>query len=211
MPKIVRVDIDTQNGFCHPNGGLYVKGAEQILDLVSQLNRGAKVMGYPLIGSVDSHTPEDKEFKAQGGPWPEHCVLGTWDWNKPEITLPESFAFVANNTGYPTIEAVEASVEYRLDNAIRGIGVYFEKSTYSFLSNNIATLVLLELYAAGYTDFEVYGVALDYCVKASAIGIKELLPEAKVTLLQYACCGVDMKDSVAAVKEMEAAGVEVAR
>ena len=85
---LIRIDVDTQNGFCDPAGGLHVKGAERALENVARLNRDALAHGAALVGSVDSHDFSSPEFRENGGPWPTHCVKGTWDWLKPAGVLP---------------------------------------------------------------------------------------------------------------------------
>ena len=201
MTKIVRVDVDTQYGFCdEQNGGLPVKGGFEASNAAGRLNRECAEKGYVLIGSVDTHVPLDKEFKPQGGIWPPHCVKGTRDWLKMPWTLPENFHFVAMNGSIP-VEALDGSVP-----------LYFEKSAYSLLDNWIAEGFIGGLMNKNPTIvFEVYGVALDYCVAAAALGIKKLLPTASVRVLLNACASVSKDTEEVAMREMTAAGIELVR
>lgn len=64
--------VDIQNDFC-PGGALAVEEGDQIVEVVNRL-----MPHYPLVISTqDWHPPNHISFKAQGGPWPPHCVQGT--------------------------------------------------------------------------------------------------------------------------------------
>lgn len=195
IQKVVRVDVDTQHGFCHPKGGLYVQGAEAVLPVVAKLNAQAEVMGYALLGSVDTHESDSREFKENGGTWPVHCVKGTWDWLKVPETLPRRFLVVAN-----------ARYERPFDR--EDVALYFEKDLYSLFDNLNADPVVRRLGEQG-ALFQVYGVATDYCVKAAALGIRERCPHCKVQLVRDAVAGVTREGSEQAVAEMAGKGVEV--
>src|SRR5262249_22706503 len=120
MPITIRVDVDTQHGFCDPKGGLYVRGADRVIENVSRLNRHAAERGIALIGSVDTHDYATPEFRVNGGIWPVHCVKGTWDWLKVPATLPPRFRIVGRD---PT-DVARASDGGRA-------ALFFEKDVYS--------------------------------------------------------------------------------
>ena len=67
------VVVDCQYDFCNPQGSLYVPGAEKAVDNVL-----AYLQSHPnineVIFTVDWHNAKDGSFKAQGGPWPPHCI-----------------------------------------------------------------------------------------------------------------------------------------
>jgi len=180
---LVRVDVDVQNGFCDPSGGLYVQGAEAVVARVAALNADAMARGIPLLGSVDTHDFASREFTTNGGPWPVHCVAGTWDWLKPAATLPARFRIV----GRAPTDAVKDFEDGR-------VALYFEKDAYSLFDNeNVpAVLARLEEIARGRgarLRFEVYGVATDYCVKAAVEGLLERGYD--VSVVRDAVCAVD--------------------
>ncbi len=56
IQKIVRVDVDTQHGFCHPKGGLYVQGAEAVLPVVARLNAQAEQARAELGDALTKRT-----------------------------------------------------------------------------------------------------------------------------------------------------------
>jgi nicotinamidase/pyrazinamidase len=64
--------VDIQNDFC-PGGALAVAEGDQIVEPVNRL-----LPHFPLVISTqDWHPANHISFKAQGGPWPPHCVQGT--------------------------------------------------------------------------------------------------------------------------------------
>jgi nicotinamidase/pyrazinamidase len=64
--------IDIQNDFCL-NGALAVIEGDVIVPIVNRL-----MSRFPLVISTqDWHPANHISFKAQGGPWPPHCVQGT--------------------------------------------------------------------------------------------------------------------------------------
>ncbi len=196
---IVRVDVDTQNGFADPRGGLHVKGGEGVLPNVARLNADAAARGIPLLGSVDSHDFASPEFRTNGGPWPVHCVKGTWDWLKPEATLPPRFRIVGREP---------ADVARAFDGGCAAL--YFEKDAYSIFDNlnADAAVALLERRAEADGErlrFEVYGIATDYCVRAAALELRKRGFE--VDLVADAIAGVAPDTTAGALAEMSAAGI----
>ena len=196
----VRVDVDVQNGFCDPAGGLHVPAAEEIVPAVARLNADAMARGIPLIGSVDSHDFSSPEFEQNGGPWPTHCVKGTWDWLKPARTLPARFRIV----GRDPADALAAFEDGRA-------ALYFEKDAYSLFDNVNVPPVLARLEALAASRrarlrFDVYGVATDFCVKAAIEGL--LGRGYAVRLLADAARAVDPSRDWAGV--LREAGTEIA-
>lgn len=80
--KKVLVVVDVQKDFYHPDGALYVKGAEVLPERI------AKVIPQfdEVVFTVDYHPHNHTSFKEQGGPWPMHCVRYT-----DGATLPKEF------------------------------------------------------------------------------------------------------------------------
>ncbi len=67
--------VDVQADFV--TGSLAVpRGAEVIAPLNHAIARFAG-QGLPVVATRDWHPPEHSSFRAQGGPWPAHCVAGT--------------------------------------------------------------------------------------------------------------------------------------
>ncbi|HWO02614.1 MAG TPA: bifunctional nicotinamidase/pyrazinamidase [Blastocatellia bacterium] len=72
MQNSALVLVDIQNDFC-PGGALAVEEGDQIVEVVNRL-----IPRFPIVISTqDWHPANHISFKAQGGPWPPHCVQGT--------------------------------------------------------------------------------------------------------------------------------------
>jgi nicotinamidase/pyrazinamidase len=192
--RTIRVDVDTQHGFCDPRGGLYVKDAEVAIAQVTRLNRDAARRGIPLVGSLDSHDFSSREFVTNGGPWPVHCVKGTWDWLKPAELLPARFRVIGR-------DATDVHLAWE-DGAV---ALYFEKDMYSLFDNGNVERLLFGL-APG-VRFEVYGIATDYCVKAAALELRKRGYE--TWLVTDAIAGVAPETTEKALAEMKTAGVKL--
>jgi len=70
--------VDVQNDFAHPSGNLYVEGAEELVDPINALVGRAVAEGAFVVYTQDYHPQVTPHFREQGGPWPKHCVQGTW-------------------------------------------------------------------------------------------------------------------------------------
>jgi len=77
-------DVDTQHDFMDKDGALYVPGAELIKPELNLITNFARKIIVPVLGSVDLHfgTEEYKhregELARWGGPFPDHCMDGTF-------------------------------------------------------------------------------------------------------------------------------------
>jgi nicotinamidase/pyrazinamidase len=72
------VVVDVQNDFAHPDGSLYVSGAEAAVARVVEEVEAAVAAGVPVFCTADWHPAETPHFTTGGGVWPVHCVAGTW-------------------------------------------------------------------------------------------------------------------------------------
>jgi nicotinamidase-related amidase len=71
--------IDVQNDFMLPEGKLYVPGAEKIIRRLAWLAQCARMQkNTRLFFTQDVHEGVDAELKDNGGPFPQHCMLGTF-------------------------------------------------------------------------------------------------------------------------------------
>ncbi len=68
--------VDVQNDFL-PGGSLAVPGGDAVLPAVGRALRHFAALGLPVFASRDWHPADHCSFRAQGGPWPPHCVAGT--------------------------------------------------------------------------------------------------------------------------------------
>ena len=138
--------IDVQNDFC-PGGALAVPEGDAIISVLNQWIAEANAKGIPVFASRDWHPRNHISFKDRGGPWPPHCVQGTFGAAfHRELNLP------------PNVEIVSKAEDP-------------DKDSYSaFGGTNLAE----RLRRAGVRNLWIGGLAEDYCVRATALdAIKE--------------------------------------
>lgn len=184
--KTAFVDVDTQRDFINPDGALYVDGAAAIVPNLARLVEFSRENGIWLLSSIDVHSPDDSEFEM----FPPHCVAGTKGQAKIAETMSIPYLTVKNQP-----DALPK-------NPSPGTQMLFEKETFDIFDNGNFPRLIRE---AGITDFYVFGVATDYCVRAAAIGLKNL--GANVTLVTDAIRGVGDQSSNDAIDEMAARGI----
>jgi nicotinamidase/pyrazinamidase len=72
------VVVDVQNDFADPDGSLYVRDAETVIDVTNAEIDAARAAGALVVYTQDWHPPDTPHFAKDGGTWPVHCVGGTW-------------------------------------------------------------------------------------------------------------------------------------
>jgi nicotinamidase/pyrazinamidase len=174
--------VDAQNSFI--TGSLAVPGAEEIIPIIVELESKFDTIIY----SRDAHIKKHPSFKAQGGPWPEHCVIN-------------SFGHLIHKdlmlcTGVPIVI---------IDKGL-------EEEAYSAFSGNIVAGPDIEvveelLKTFGTKRLFVCGLATDYCVKATVLDALKLF-DGEVYVLHDAIRDVNIKegDGIRAIEEMGHAG-----
>jgi nicotinamidase/pyrazinamidase len=135
-----------------------------------------------VVATRDWHPRDHSSFAARGGPWPEHCVQGT-----PGAEL------------HPGID------RHRID-VILDKGQSPDTEGYSAFDG---TDLLELLRSRGVDRVHVAGLALDYCVRATALDARNA--GLGVVLHAGATRPVEVRpgDGERAVAELRAAGVEV--
>ncbi len=184
--ETVFVDIDTQFDFMDPQGCLYVSGAEDIIENIRKLFSYAKEFKIKILSSTDMHTVNDPEFEF----FPAHCVKNTPGSQKIEAsTCKDNFV----------IENVKQDITESMLNHEQ---IIIEKQSHGLFDNKNSDKVIVELDAS---DYIVFGVATDYCVKEAVLGL--LKRGYKVTLVTDAIKATTQEGEKYALKEMEDAGV----
>lgn len=69
------VIVDFQRDFTPPDGALPVPRGDEIAGRLNALTRDERF--DLVVATRDWHPPDHPSFRAQGGPWPPHCVQGT--------------------------------------------------------------------------------------------------------------------------------------
>lgn len=173
--------VDVQRDFL-PGGALGVpEGDAVIAPLNAHLDR-ARRTGAPVFASRDWHPADHCSFRAQGGPWPPHCVAGT--------------------------PGAEISSELRLPPQTRVIdkATRSDRDAYSaFQDTGLARL----LKSQGVKRLVVGGLATDYCVLRSVL---DALAEGfEVVVLENAIRAVNVEpgDGDKAKDQMRRAGARL--
>jgi nicotinamidase/pyrazinamidase len=192
--------VDVQNGFISEPGELPVTGGSEIVPVINALLprfpiRVATQDWHPRNhGSFASSHPGKKPFDSGtlGGLtqifWPDHCVQGTRG------------------------AELDPGLDQRLIQAVIRKGYDPSVDSYSGFSDNAGknpTGLAGYLASRGTTKIYVAGLALDYCVRATALDARRLLPQAEVAVVVDATRVVERKTGDRTLRELEAAGVRL--
>ncbi|MGJ7457642.1 isochorismatase family protein [Halomonas sp. RA08-2] len=173
------VVVDLQNDFCE-GGALAVAGGSALVPGINAEIAAARAAGALVIVSRDWHPVDHLSFSHRGGPWPVHCVQDTEGAAfHPDLALPADAIRVSKACAF------DADAYSAFDGT--GLGGYLRE-------RGIGRVV-------------VCGLALDVCVKATAL---EACREGFVTLLLAGLsAAVDPGTVEDVCSELQAAGVEV--
>ena len=149
--------------------------------IIDAINRMARDASF-VVATRDWHPADHGSFGAQGGPWPVHCVRGT-----------------------PGAELHAAIDEGQID-AIVDKGQASDREGYSGFEDTELERLLRE---RGVDTVDVAGLALDYCVKATALDAKRAGLNVIVHRDATRAVEVEAGDAERAVEELRAAGIEV--
>ncbi len=201
--------VDPLNDFC-PGGSLPVPEGDKIMEVV---NRLAENGGFDLVVALKEQHPSDhisfasnhpgrsvfEQIVVQGRPqtlWPNHCVEGTKGAEFHPLLKPE---FIDHVVLKGTASDVDSYSGF-FDNQKKR-------------ETELRALLLKEAARAGAEPHDisltVCGLALDYCVKATALDGATLAFPTAVVL--DACRAVNLSpgDDLKALRELTAAGVEI--
>jgi nicotinamidase/pyrazinamidase len=181
----VFVDVDTQIDFVEPSGALYVPGADALKPAFSRLLRAAEARAIPVVASADAHPDDDPEFAR----FPPHCLAGSPGAARvPETAAPEDAALVRPDGTWDPGGPARVTV--------------LEKTAFDLFQNPRSDEVIA---ATGATTAVVFGVALDYCVRAAALGLRRR--GYRTLLVEDATAPVTAEGGAAARAELAEAGV----
>jgi len=192
--------VDVQNDFC-PEGRLAVKDGDQIVEPINQLIQNEK---YDLIvATLDWHPQNHKSFASNnnaqvfsmgtlnGQPqvmWPDHCVQNSAGAQlHPKLNTNQIRYFITKGTN-PEVDSYSGF----FDN---------DKKTATGLND-----ILLKI---GIKEVDVVGLALDYCVKATAEDAKKLGYKTNVLVDMTRAVNMNAGDDKKAVADLVAQGIVV--
>lgn len=188
--------VDVQNDFC-PHGALGVEGGDKIIPVINKLSAQFEV----IIQTQDWHPAGHSSFASQyhdKAPyetikktygkqvlWPDHCIQNNKGAEFHADLIVPNTQLIIRKGFRPQIDSYSAFYEN-------------DQTTVTGLSGYLKDRGVETLY--------ICGLALDFCVKWSALdGVKEGF---KVFLIEDATKGIDLNNSVEqALQEMKEAGV----
>jgi len=190
--------VDVQNGFISEARELPVPGGAEVVPVINAL-----MPLFPIrVATQDWHPRDHLSFASQhagkkpfdqgtlgGLPqtfWPDHCIQGT---HGAEL--------------HPALDQtrIQAVIRKGYDPMV---------DSYSGFSDNAGrnpTGLDGYLRSRSVTRIYVAGLALDYCVRWTALDARRLLPEAQVFVILDATRPVDPKTGEGAVRDLTRAGV----
>jgi nicotinamidase/pyrazinamidase len=149
--------------------------------VVDRINRLASEASF-VVATRDWHPPDHGSFAEHGGPWPVHCVQGT-----------------------PGAELHSGIDRSRIDTIVDK-GQTRDREGYSGFEETELERLLRE---RGVDGVDVSGLALDYCVKATALDAKRAGFDVVVHRDATRAVDVQPGDGDRAVQELRAAGIQV--
>ena len=183
------VVVDLQNDFADPAGSLAVGGGEAIVPLVNEAARTAAEAGALVVATQDWHPESTPHFATDGGPWPVHCVGGTWGAElHPSFDLPTDAPRIRKGVngedGYSGFTMRDPSTCEEVPTELEGL-----------------------LKERGIERIVVCGLATDYCVRATALDAVRLGFRVDVFVKAVAAVNVSPGDGDKALTDMAEAGV----
>ena len=188
-PKTALVVVDVQNDFADPEGSLYVKGAMGVVEAVNRLIDKAGSEGWPVFYTQDWHPETTPHFQKDGGIWPVHCVGGS-----------QGAEF------HPALRVEGTSVK-KGGAGEDGYSGFTMRDLVEGEDRPTALHSLLD--QEGIAKVVVAGLALDYCVKETALDAIRLGYEVEVPLGATAAVNLSPDDGDKSIAALEAAGVSI--
>lgn len=188
-PETALVVVDVQNDFADPEGSLYVKGAGEVVKAVNRLVERAREEGRPVFYTQDWHPETTPHFAKDGGIWPVHCVGGSRgadfhpDLVVEGVSVKKGGAGEDGYSGFTMRDLVE--------------GEDHPTALHSLLQERSIARVV------------VVGLALDYCVKDTALDAVRLGYEVEVPLGATAAVNLSADDGEKSIAALQSAGVSV--
>lgn len=200
--KPVFFNIDTQNDFMLPNGKLYVKDAESILQNITLLTDLAHSMDMKVINTQDLHTKDSIEisdnpdFKTT---FPEHCMIGTEGAALCSASNPKQF-------GYDNYYIIPwHTIKIDIYKVMNTRNIIIQKDNFDMFLGNKFTTEVLEI-----LDIDtaiVYGVASNVCVDFAVSGLINMGKQ--VIVVSNAIKGLPGVDENELIKKWQEEGVKL--
>jgi nicotinamidase/pyrazinamidase len=99
--------VDVQNDFL-PGGSLAVARGDEVVPLLNRCLALFAKKELPLYASRDWHPSDHCSFRAQGGPWPPHCMADTYGAEFPATLELPADAVIISKADTPEKDAYSA-------------------------------------------------------------------------------------------------------
>lgn len=187
--NLVFWEVDTQADFMLPGGKLYVPGAERLLPNIRRLTDAARQGRVFLVSHGCYHTKDDPEFNT----FPPHCIKGSAGSAVVPDALTEKVVTVPNE---PTAELPQDLSPYQQ--------IHLEKQTLDIFESRHAGELVKRF--ADDTEFVVFGVVTEYCVRFAAKGLLDR--GRRVCVVQDAIETLKPEDGQRTAAELQALGAK---
>jgi nicotinamidase/pyrazinamidase len=169
--------VDVQNDFCG-GGALEVPDGDAV---VEPINRLMQQFSF-VVATRDWHPLDHDSFRAQGGPWPVHCVR-----ESPGAQL------------HPGLESdrIDAIVDAGYEPDLEGYSGFDATDLETLLREHDVDLV------------HVAGLALDYCVRATALDARRKGFDVVLHLGATRAIDAHPGDAERTLEELRQVGVQV--
>ncbi|MCY4368107.1 MAG: isochorismatase family protein [bacterium] len=185
------VVVDVQNDFADPSGSLYVAGGDtEVVPAVNREVAEAVAAGSSVFYTQDWHPERTPHFAIDGGIWPVHCVAGS-----------------KGADFHPDLRVEGPSVR-KGTNGEDGYSGFTMRDPAS--GDTLPTPLASMIREAGCRRVVVVGLALDYCVKDTALDSKQEGFDTTVLLGATAAVNLAPDDGDKAIEELRQVGVKVA-
>ncbi len=190
-PTTALVVVDVQHDFADPAGSLFVAGGPATIPVVNELIDTAVDAGATVAYTQDWHPPSTPHFAKDGGIWPVHCVGGTdGSGFHPDLRVVDDAPIVRKGVG-----GEDGYSGFTMRDPVSGV--------------ETPTPLAEELRGRGTTDVVVVGLALDYCVRDTALDAARLGFGTSVVADATAAVNLQPGDGSRAVAALVRAGVEI--
>jgi nicotinamidase/pyrazinamidase len=190
-PTTALLVVDIQNDFADPDGSLYVRDAESVIDVANAEIEAARSAGAMVVYTQDWHPPVTPHFAKDGGIWPVHCIRDSWGAAlHPRLTVVHDERVrvgVGGEDGYSAFTVADPITRDTEPTALDSI-----------------------LRERGVERVVVLGLATDYCVRATALDAVALGYDTTLVVDGARPVELEPGDGQRAIDEMATAGVTLA-